>query len=408
MLLLNSTYLESQQKMPFKLGWKKDVRPKSSGNLPVKPPSHADRPKTAPRPIDRSEHLKHYNEIIEVRSGGDVFSFPTPSPRVTPRSSCSPADATSKMAAVPTSTMRQPSPMKRQVDFTKPHPPLPTAATPQSTKLHRKKSGWSTLGSLFKHGPTKSTSSDALRYAQTTPSERPRTSKISHSPSRIRAKTPSPSSPKGREAPILSFVTARETQSPTSSDQDSEGIPEEPPVIPQLELPNHEFGRYSVLFGKVLESRPSLLERRQGRSTDSSILPPTNMLPIQIPAPGPPVTNRGRSIKRTTRRPSAEAEEPTQREVIPTEKGPDWELLNSRPLKSSQHKPLYPRINSAQDLERQIIQVSVARQASVSAARRQVQRASNCAEHKPTVVNMDRSFEAARAVLEEPCESQDS
>jgi len=61
----------------------------------------------------------------------------------------------------------------------------------------------------------------------------------------------------------------------------------------------------------------------------------------------------------------------------------------------------YPRIRSTQELERQIVQVSVARQVSVSKARRQVQQATASKQPlRPRVVDMSKNRKSTLVLIE--------
>lgn len=90
-----------------------------------------------------------------------------------------------------------------------------------------------------------------------------------------------------------------------------------------------------------------------------------------------------------------------------SEDEPSWEMLTSKPLvtvpsphHSETGKPLYPRLKSPEDLERQIVQVSVARQVSVSRARRRVERAAESKQPlKPKVVELNGKNRKSTVVL---------
>ena len=62
---------------------------------------------------------------------------------------------------------------------------------------------------------------------------------------------------------------------------------------------------------------------------------------------------------------------------------------------------LYPRVKSPEDLERQIVQVSVARQVSVSRARRQVQQAAASKQPlRPRVVELSKNRKSTVVLIE--------
>ncbi|KAK4620098.1 hypothetical protein CLAFUW4_11290 [Fulvia fulva] len=71
----------------------------------------------------------------------------------------------------------------------------------------------------------------------------------------------------------------------------------------------------------------------------------------------------------------------------------------------------YPRVTSPEDLERQIVQVSVARQVSVSQARSRVQRAVSSDNFKrpvrPRVVELSKNRKSEVGLLESACEDDD-
>lgn len=141
-----------------------------------------ERPRTAPGQEDRQLHT--INETIDICEGGDMFSFPTPSPRLPPPRSAtfqrhpsplvagnSPSLASPAIGvaigspsqghqsrgrsftseAVPRSTPKRPEPARAHTTI-----PERLEISPGQPELRRKKSGWKTLGNLFQRRPSKS------------------------------------------------------------------------------------------------------------------------------------------------------------------------------------------------------------------------------------------------------------
>jgi hypothetical protein len=72
--------------------------------------------------------------------------------------------------------------------------------------------------------------------------------------------------------------------------------------------------------------------------------------------------------------------------------------------RSPTSKKLYPRVKSPEELDRQIVQVSVARQVSVSKARRQVEKAASsrpaAQSLKPKVVELSKNRKSTVVIVE--------
>ena len=82
---------------------------------------------------------------------------------------------------------------------------------------------------------------------------------------------------------------------------------------------------------------------------------------------------------------------------------PSWDMITSEPAKvDSERRPdPYRRVKSPEDLERQIVQVSVARQVSVSKARRQVQQAVASKQAlRPRVVEVSKDRKSTVVLIE--------
>ncbi|KAK3049382.1 hypothetical protein LTR09_009301 [Extremus antarcticus] len=81
----------------------------------------------------------------------------------------------------------------------------------------------------------------------------------------------------------------------------------------------------------------------------------------------------------------------TQRPTFPHSLEPNWNMVTAVPARTrSQHREPYLRVKSPEDLEKQMVQVSVARQVSVTKARRTVQHATATTKQplRPRVVVM--------------------
>ena len=82
---------------------------------------------------------------------------------------------------------------------------------------------------------------------------------------------------------------------------------------------------------------------------------------------------------------------------------PSWDMITSKPLSPEKRRDPYPRVKSPEELERQIVQVSVARQVSVTKARRQVQNATASKQPlRPRVVQLskDKDRKSTMVVIE--------
>ena len=82
---------------------------------------------------------------------------------------------------------------------------------------------------------------------------------------------------------------------------------------------------------------------------------------------------------------------------------PRWDMLTSKParLGTEERPDAYLRVKSPQDLERQIVQVSVARQVSVSKARQQVQQAVASKQPlRPRIVELSKDRKSTVVLIE--------
>jgi hypothetical protein len=89
----------------------------------------------------------------------------------------------------------------------------------------------------------------------------------------------------------------------------------------------------------------------------------------------------------------------------PSQTEPSWEMLTSKamspePKDSRRERDAYSRVKSPEELEKQIVQVSVARQVSVSKARKTVQAAISTKQPlRPRVVELGRDRERKSTVV---------
>lgn len=229
-------------------------------------------------------------------------------------------------------------------------------------------------------------------------------------------------------------------------------IPAQTPRI-ELNLPAPEMERYSVMFSQLLspspsnESRPSLLERRLSRlpvvAKSNTLEVPQETLPLNphsqtttqftrslaikvdgrrntstAPATAlhrPPPVMRSQTAptyetaqtlasspeSRTGSISHSEASLPATPTTVTTctdtgsinhkleEKEPPWNMLSSQPLIVSSPDVTGTRTGHSIDLERQMVQVSVARQVSINRARSRVRR--TVSTNQPKMVDLIKS-----------------
>lgn len=530
--------------------------------------------KEATRDPTRSDDLHRAVQTVEITDGLDTFRFPTPSPRMPPRSatfqhSPSPLQYDSPPIGVAIGSPSNAPPnwgrsftsdfisnrIHQPPSRAPPPPPEQIYDSPSKTELRRKKSGWKAFGHLFRKSskrvpqeefykckpgaeyrelddPAIAGSAQILTLA---PSEAPspvlqsprpntamrarhsRTSSLGRGGSRlntpdrasfmphIRAKmmrvptmrnstTPSPRSNTHRASadtykPIME--NCHPLGSPGSIAIESIPIPRTPRL--ELEFPKPEFDRYSVMFEKLLtiDSKPSLLERRQSRlqkrksmkqvedgenswgpEADAPIVPLTA---AQRSMPSPhisrtmsiliegqrPKSSKGESSSTAMHRPrpiqrsktapagamsplsaafmrarqdtmesspethhsdfSSDNSLPATPTTITTctdtesikrsmdQNEPAWDMITSKPVKVvspvEERPEPYPRVMSPADLERQMVQVSVARQVSVNRARSRVSRAVSSKQPlRPRVVELSKNRKSTVGVLVTPDE----
>ncbi|KAK5130987.1 hypothetical protein LTR08_001399 [Meristemomyces frigidus] len=315
-----------------------------------------NRSKSANRAVERKEELRALGETIEIREGGDTYNFPTPSPRLprkAPAFEAAPAPSPltgyhttpvgvaigSPAAQVlprwgrshtvshgtPAETSRQPLPPRAHTTVTA-LPVLPDP-TPKPPEIRKKKSGWKTLGSLFRSHAPKPTVQETFHQVRAAPEQprpsmhaRPlietplpspptlqspasnfshhsRNSSVSRGMARVEARAeadrasflPNVTSrvrqglvPVGRQSflPPLKqpvdnrnrdsenmFTTLQQDRLDSPMSDKRVGVPGAVPRTPKLDLaiPNGEMERYSVMFEKLLEPRQSIVERRQSK-----------------------------------------------------------------------------------------------------------------------------------------------
>lgn len=285
------------------------------------------------------------------------------------------------------------------------------------------------------------------------------------------------------EDTTLQDVKEGRNDSPLSMDENAESAPSPRTPRLDLEIPNPEFERYSVMFEKLLEEpKPSLLERRQSklkrnkslRTQDAistlSVKEEANGVPqrsatspglmkslsirigkkVRSPAATPEevatAIHRPRPVERSkTAPPQANpkvSQSWTKPEIVvdgglqpyadsslpptpmtfatisdngtvaiietvqhrPIAPEPSWQMMTSyaprTPVEEGRSSP-YRRVKSAEDLERQIVQVSVARQVSVSKAQRQVQQAQESKQPlRPRVVELSKNRKSTVVLIE--------
>ena len=525
----------------------------------------SERPPPATDPTVKAGGLHTLRETVENQEGGDIFNFPTPSLRPSPRpsprlpssatfqpTSASVAGDNTGLIGVALGSPRQPPPQTGRSYTTGHFPrndmerrPSPTRAQTETTALpqfpsppvepatpgpQRKKSAWESLSSLFRsrqskageREPCEKVQASALPAAQAnplldTPESSPGVSRIPGSTSVPRSRSPPLSRNKARlearakadKSSFLPFSEERAHRSPpkaftTKHESASPPTPDAIPRTPRLDLdiPDAEMERYSVMFEKLLEPRQSILERRQSKA--AGMKPGTednaNALTLNKTLPNEPVTARNKvpqrsatsphanrvpslrvkvgkesqmaatgpataihqrqTIKRSQTAPtcaaspvalestrrkaptcsSTESErspisplpsedslpqtpttatsvtdsdsitpsfhEPSHARTLPS-KGPDPDdepataKAVPAPAQQTRREP-YPRITSPEEFDRSIVQVSVARQVSVSRARAQVQQAASTTKQplRPRVVELPKNRKSTMVVIE--------
>ncbi|EMC93001.1 hypothetical protein BAUCODRAFT_269916 [Baudoinia panamericana UAMH 10762] len=444
---------------------------------------------------------------------------------------------------------------------------------PKPPELRRKKSSWKTFGALFQKKPATTSASEPFYKVQlpVQPVARPLIDTPSPSPGPARSpgsinahhkRTPSITRGIARfearaEADRQSFwpnIESKMHQSPRASQQvvnpqtatvdhanpttnvqvagtmkpttscsattsTHQSVPRAVPTTPKLDLdiPNGELERYSVMFEKLLEpKKQSILERRQSKirriptvqhkeqAITTTIAEATcesspvelrvdsarAMLPLQRSATSPhlknvpslrinvfdknglpkqiaPTTQRPRLMQRSKTAPSGavspiarnfsrkrvtDGHAATNPDVSPALRAPTDDIslpptpdtfqsvqetsaqndrvltslhdsalrvprsaaatrkepgtsaaaaqLSPRSVSGQGGNPLYPRVRSPEDLERQIMQVSVARQVSVNKARSRVQRAVESKQPlRPRVVELQKNRQSTHVVV---------
>ncbi|KAI6838295.1 hypothetical protein KC367_g6561 [Hortaea werneckii] len=389
---------------------------------------------------------------------------------------------------------------------------------PQTPEARKKKQSWKAFGGLFQRVQSKPKVSTPPRdgnaaqkrgmpapspgYTQS-PSSTPRTPFVSRNMARIEAR---------REAERSSSSVAtnnrlhasphpprNQSLQPKQHDQPSTGtaspvqaaVPRTPKL--DLEIPNAEMERYSVMFEKLLEPRQSLLERRQSKARmqqpnvdkslprrpqasgdgmpQRSVTSPhlRNNFPLKIKVAGsdeteveepPTAVHQPHSLQRSMTSPpntmspmmkksyrpkpptlsSTESDRspntplsdenslpPTPTTVTTVTDDDSFALTSHEPLPSAKSRqkaeeagrrydsgttrtayaksPVrdpYERVKSPEDLDRQVVQVSVARQVSVGRARRQVEQATNSAKQplRPRVVELGKHRKSTMVLIE--------
>ena len=182
-------------------------RPKTAGD--DKRSRSFSRPRTATRATDHTNELQGLGQTIEIKAGNETFNFPTPSPRLPPKS------ATFHASPSPLSVRRSPSigvalgsPSQvampawgrshtaDHVSTRMPLPPQPMRAPPQipnvtlpDEQIRRKKS-WKVFGGLFGRKAAKSTIEEPF-YKLKVPEEHGKDPNYLY-PRSIAASTPSP------------------------------------------------------------------------------------------------------------------------------------------------------------------------------------------------------------------------
>lgn len=558
------------------------------------------RPRTANKISERGQDLTVEAMTMDIKAGGDIFSFPAPSPRLPPTSK----SAAPYPSASPRGIMESPpigvalgSPSHMPIwgrsytadqisgRIAKPSGPVraqtkiaeePTGALPQPG-LRRKKSGWKTLGALFQRKPSKPALQEPFYKVQMQPS--PSTAEqVKHSAqmgARGPADSPGPMSPgsiashhsrtpsitrgmarfearaEADRASLMPHAEKKMMRTPSMIQRQSmvppaartlhsdvrtshdmfKPLPEERqdspmqdskrrvPRTPRLDLdiPNGDMERYSVMFEKLLAPKPTILERRQSKlkrikstlqresppvpalefsrapstptlpqrsvtsphltknvpslnvtllpvkaSLSSSLeeepttavhrprpiqrsktAPPGSVSPVALnfsrPKPPPTLTSSEesdsspvygeRSLPPTPTtmttvdedehgHPSIRIASPSpgqhhaapllpRNSLNPAHGEPAWHMLTSKPailLPDEDQEAageMYPRVKSPEDLERQIVQVSVARQVSVTKARKQVQRAVESKQPlRPRVVELSKNRKSTVVLIE--------
>ncbi|RMY32220.1 hypothetical protein D0866_06759 [Hortaea werneckii] len=391
---------------------------------------------------------------------------------------------------------------------------------PQTPEARKKKQSWKALGGLFqrvqskpKVSTTPSDGSIAQRSGMPAPSSgysenqssTPRTPFVSRNMARIEARREAEQSSSSVATNDRSHASShpprKQSLQPKQHDQSSTGmtsnVPGAVPRTPKLdlEIPNAEMERYSVMFEKLLEPRQSILERRQSKARTQepnvekslpqrpqasedgvpqrSITSPhlRNNFPLKIKVRGnedtevegpPTAVHQPHSLQRSMTLPpntkspvmkessrpkpptlsSTESERspktplsdenslpPTPTTVTTVTDDDSFALTSHEPLPSAKSRERaeengrrhdtgttrtgtvhekspardpYERVKSPEDLDRQVVQVSVARQVSVSRARRQVEQATNSAKQplRPRVVELGKHRKSTMVLIE--------
>ncbi|KAI6872532.1 hypothetical protein KC338_g494 [Hortaea werneckii] len=391
---------------------------------------------------------------------------------------------------------------------------------PQTPEARKKKQSWKALGGLFQRVQSKpkvstppSDGSTSQRsgmpapspsYTQN-PSSTPRTPIFSRNMARIEAR---------REAERSSSSVAtnhrfhasphpprNQSLQPKQHDQSLPGtaspvhaaVSRTPKL--DLEIPNAEMERYSVMFEKLLDPRQSILERRQSKARmqepnfDKSLpkrpqasvdgmpqrsitsphlrnnfplkikvaenqdteveepatavyqphslqrsmtSPPNTMSPVMKKSSRPkPPTLSSTESDRSPNTPLSDENSlpPTPMTVTTVTDDDSFALTSHEPLPSAKSRQKaeeagrrydmgtistgttyekspardpYERVKSPEDLDRQVVQVSVARQVSVGRARRQVEQATNSAKQplRPRVVELGKHRKSTMVLIE--------
>ncbi|KAI7161089.1 hypothetical protein KC343_g13849 [Hortaea werneckii] len=390
---------------------------------------------------------------------------------------------------------------------------------PQTPEARKKKQSWKALGGLFQRGQSKpkistppSDGSTTQRNGMPAPSpaslqnssSTPRTPFLSRNMARIEARHEAERS-SSSVATSHRFHASRhpprkQSLQPKTHDQISTGtssnVPGAVPRPPKLdlEIPNAEMERYSVMFEKLLEPRQSILERRQSKArmlepnvdkslpkrpqaSGDSVVPQRSVtsphlrrnFPLKIKVADdqdteveepPTAVHQPRSLQRSMTSPpntmspmmkkssrpkpptlsSTESDRspntplsdenslpPTPMTVTTVTDDESFALTSHEPLPSAKSRQKaeeagrryeigitrtahekspardpYERVKSPEDLDRQVVQVSVARQVSVGRARRQVEQATNSAKQplRPRVVELGKHRKSTMVLIE--------
>ena len=177
-------------------------------------------------------------------------------------------------------------------------------------------------GALPKHRRVASRSLDNIHSSTTgkststvwTPVQLPRKSSMTHKAStppatRIRSPTPPPKDYPAKQAQFLPSAMAAQPLilgSETSSSGFLNSKPETKPSLLEIDIPDVQMERYSIMFSDVLKPRQSLLARRQAQLPQLKVLDPTKVTQTHATNANAHISRRKSTLMQTLTLPSVE------------------------------------------------------------------------------------------------------